>query len=69
MGISQHSNRLIYRIMKRVDTVTTEQILERNGCLLHYWLTGSEDKPLIIFTHGAGLYLDFLHDYVPVTVT
>jgi 3-oxoadipate enol-lactonase len=41
--------------MRRFDCATNEQIVERNGCLLHYWLTGSEDKPLIIFTHGAGL--------------
>ncbi|GET35829.1 alpha/beta fold hydrolase [Microseira wollei] len=41
--------------MKRVNQVTTEQIVEQDGCLLHYWLTGSEDKPLIIFTHGAGV--------------
>ncbi len=28
-------------------------ILERKGCPLHYWLTGKEDGPLVVFTHGA----------------
>lgn len=27
--------------------------LEREGCLLHYWLGGASDKPLVILTHGA----------------
>jgi 3-oxoadipate enol-lactonase len=38
-----------------VNHVTTEQVIERDGCLLHYWLTGSQEQPLIVFTHGAGL--------------
>ncbi|MCC6613951.1 MAG: alpha/beta fold hydrolase [Anaerolineae bacterium] len=29
--------------------------LEREGSALHYWLTGPEDAPLIVFTHDAGL--------------
>lgn len=28
-------------------------MLERKGCLLHYWLTGQQDRPLVVFTHGA----------------
>lgn len=28
-------------------------ILERKGCLLHYWLTGQQGRPLVVFTHGA----------------
>jgi 3-oxoadipate enol-lactonase len=28
-------------------------ILERKGCPLHYWLTGEEGRPLVVFTHGA----------------
>lgn len=28
-------------------------ILERKGCPLHYWLTGRQDHPLVVFTHGA----------------
>lgn len=27
--------------------------LERQGCKLHFWLSGAEGKPLIVFTHGA----------------
>lgn len=27
--------------------------LARGGCTLHYWLSGSEGKPLLVFTHGA----------------
>jgi 3-oxoadipate enol-lactonase len=30
-----------------------EQVLERAGCPLHYWLGGPEGRPLVIFTHGA----------------
>lgn len=33
----------------------TPRILERNGCPLHYWLTGREGAPLIVLTHGATL--------------
>ncbi len=29
-----------------------EQILEKDGCRLHYWLGGPEGGPLVIFTHG-----------------
>lgn len=32
---------------------TIEGILERAGCPIHYWLSGPEDAPLIIFSHGA----------------
>ncbi len=31
-----------------------EQILERAGCAIHYWLTGDPAAPLMILTHGAG---------------
>jgi len=31
----------------------TENILERNGCALHYWTGGKVDAPLVVFTHGA----------------
>lgn len=27
--------------------------LEREDTMLHYWLAGAEDAPLIVFTHGA----------------
>jgi len=27
--------------------------VERQGCSLHFWLTGTEGKPLLVFTHGA----------------
>ncbi len=30
-------------------------MLEREGCPIHYWLTGPADAPLVVFTHGAGL--------------
>ncbi len=35
------------------DTRPTEGVLERLGCPLHYWLTGPEDAPLVVFCHGA----------------
>jgi 3-oxoadipate enol-lactonase len=30
----------------------TEQVLERAGCPLHYWVGGPEGRPLVVFTHG-----------------
>jgi pimeloyl-ACP methyl ester carboxylesterase len=33
-----------------------ERILTRNGCPIHYWLhEGDSSKPMIVFTHGAGV--------------
>jgi 3-oxoadipate enol-lactonase len=31
----------------------SEHILERQGCPIHYWTGGPEDRPLVVFTHGA----------------
>ena len=36
-------------------TQLSESVLERNGCPLHYWTGGSDGKPLVVFTHGAGV--------------
>jgi 3-oxoadipate enol-lactonase len=30
-----------------------EQVLERKGCPIHYWLGGQADAPLVVLTHGA----------------
>jgi len=30
----------------------TAHVLERAGCPLHYWLSGPEGRPLVVFTHG-----------------
>ena len=30
----------------------TEHVLERAGCPLHYWASGPEGRPLVVFTHG-----------------
>ncbi|SRR5437868_4224366 len=27
----------------------------REGCTLRFWLTGPAERPLIVFTHGAGI--------------
>lgn len=32
---------------------STEQVLERGGCTLRYWLSGPADRPLVVLTHGA----------------
>ena len=32
-----------------------EHTLKRQGCDLHFWLSGVEGKPLVVFTHGATL--------------
>ena len=31
----------------------TEDILDRKGCLIHYWTGGKADAPVVVFTHGA----------------
>lgn len=31
----------------------TEQVLERNGCKVHFWTGGKSNAPLVVFTHGA----------------
>lgn len=33
----------------------TEQTLLSNGCTLHYWLSGTPDRPVIVFIHAAGI--------------
>ncbi len=30
-----------------------ENVLERNGCPIHYWTGGKADAPIVVFTHGA----------------
>ena len=32
---------------------TTEGVIERSGCPIHYWISGPEDAPPVIFSHGA----------------
>jgi pimeloyl-ACP methyl ester carboxylesterase len=36
-----------------LQTAITQHVLERVGCTLHYWLTGREDRPLVVLSHGA----------------
>lgn len=36
-----------------MDNNLTENVLERNGCPLHYWVGGVNGAPWVIFTHGA----------------
>ncbi|HEX6384941.1 MAG TPA: alpha/beta hydrolase [Anaerolineae bacterium] len=31
----------------------THATLDRPGCTVHYWLAGQEDRPLVVFSHGA----------------
>lgn len=48
-----------------------EQVLSRNGCDIHYWLTGLHQGPLMVMTHGAWIsheefepqLADFSHKY------
>lgn len=32
---------------------TKEGVIERSGCPIHYWLSGPEDAPPVVFSHGA----------------
>jgi 3-oxoadipate enol-lactonase len=45
---------------------TSQHILEREGCPLHYWLTGPQDCPLVVFTHGATADHRMFDPQVPV---
>jgi pimeloyl-ACP methyl ester carboxylesterase len=36
-----------------VDFPLVHYVLRRNGCDLHYWMTGSHHHPLVVLTHGA----------------
>lgn len=31
----------------------TEHTIQREGCTVHYWLAGPEDRPLVVMMHGA----------------
>lgn len=42
-------------LVAQAAPVLEAHTLEREGSILHYWLAGPEDAPLIVFTHGAGL--------------
>ncbi|MEZ4641433.1 MAG: alpha/beta hydrolase [Chloroflexota bacterium] len=41
--------------MNYIDTpqMLTQHTLLRDGCHLHYWLGGNEQRPLLVFMHGA----------------
>lgn len=45
---------------------TIEGVLERAGCRIHYWLSGPEDAPLVVFTHGAMMDHRMFDAQVPV---
>jgi len=36
-----------------METTMTENILELKGCPIHYWVGGSQGRPLVVLTHGA----------------
>jgi pimeloyl-ACP methyl ester carboxylesterase len=38
---------------KHTPAGLTGHILERQGCPIHYWLGGPEDRPLLVMMHGA----------------
>lgn len=40
--------------------------LERQGCKLHFWLSGTESKPLIVLTHGATVDHRMFDEQLPV---
>ncbi len=39
--------------------------LERRGCKLHFWLSGMEGKPLLVFTHGATIDHQMFDEQLP----
>jgi pimeloyl-ACP methyl ester carboxylesterase len=40
---------------RHTPTGLTGHVLERDGCPLHYWLGGPEDRPLVVLMHGGTL--------------
>lgn len=38
-----------------MSNVKKEFIIERNGCDVHYWISGSLNGPIIFFVHGAAV--------------
>lgn len=46
----------------------TEQTIHRLGSTLHYWLTGPEVGPLVVFTHGATMDHRMFDEQVPTIV-
>jgi 3-oxoadipate enol-lactonase len=34
---------------------TSAYTLSYKGCILHYWLHGDSDRPVVVFTHAAGI--------------
>jgi 3-oxoadipate enol-lactonase len=38
-----------------VESQFGEKVLTRKNCPIHYWLSGPNNRPLVIFTHGAGV--------------
>ncbi len=35
----------------KLNIFGTQQILDQDGCPIHYWLTGPEDGPAVVFSH------------------
>jgi len=46
------------------ENILTEHILERPGCTIHYWLGGREDRPVLVFLHGATMDHHMFDDQV-----
>lgn len=46
-------------------TETTEGVIERMGCPLHYWLSGPENAPPVVFSHGATMDHRMFDSQVP----
>jgi pimeloyl-ACP methyl ester carboxylesterase len=44
----------------------TSYVFEYRGCPLHYWLTGPQDAPLVVFTHGADMNHESWDGIVPL---
>lgn len=40
--------------------------LDRQGCKLHFWLSGAEGKPLLVFTHGATIDHRMFDEQLPL---
>jgi 3-oxoadipate enol-lactonase len=50
------------------EKLLSENILERAGCTLHYWMGGPEGKPLVVFTHGLCVDHRSWDKQIPVVV-
>jgi 3-oxoadipate enol-lactonase len=49
-----------------MNALPSSSEITREGCPLHFWLTGPAERPLVVFTHGAGIDHREWEDTLPI---